>query len=558
MSALLSWPFLSTVAAGLGTLYLLQYLVRYWTKPGAKWFVLTLAGQATFCFAYAAGMLVSDATVRWLLEVLVLSGLNLMCVPFLGFALAYTGRGKVIRSWAFVALCVFAGAIVVLLPLNPLHNLLWTEFAVVETLGVTVATYDVQPLFLLGMFVGAVAAGVGTLLLTDTVLSYGPLYRGEALAVALSPIPPAAGFMLWLFAVGPVPQFNLAATAILPHVVLDAYAFVGKGMFEFYPATNRAAERSAIDDLRSPVFVLDDDGRVVDLNDPARNLFGITVDEAVTQRVSTVIGEDIDPEEADRQLSIRRDGQRAVFRVESSPLTDSGGNHVGYTLLFQDITEEVQREERLSVLNRVLRHNLRNDLSVATNYIDISRHRIEDEEVVDMLGRADAKITELVATGETARDIEQTLGSEDRRTTVDFESALAGVVETVRSAYPDAAVTVEELDGLAVTTDADVLRSVVEELLTNAIQHSDAETPTVTVGGYRSGDEIALTIRDNGPGIPAHELQILDQGEETALEHGSGLGLWLVRWGVLRIGGETDFETDDDGTTVTLTLPANS
>ena len=557
VSSLLSWPFLWTVAAGVGTLYLVQYLVRYWEKPGAKWFVLTLSGQALFCFSYAAGMTVFDPARRFWFEVAALAGLNLMCVPFLGFALAYTGRGRLVRSWTFVGLCLFAASIVALLPFNGWHNLFWTEFEAVETLGVAVASYEIQPLFFLGIFVSAVAAGVGTLLLTDTVLSYGPLYRREALAVALSPIPPAAGFMLWLFSVGPYPDFNLAATLVLPHVLLDAYAFVGKGMFEFYPATNRAAERSAIDDLRSPVFVLDENGRVVDLNDPAVALFGITADEAVTQPVSTVVGEDIDPTETNRQLSLHRDGTRAVFSVESAPLTDSGGNHVGYTLLFQDVTEEVQREERLSVLNRVLRHNLRNDLSVVTNYVEISRERSESDEIQDMLTRADDKVQELVATGETAREIERTIGSEDCRDTVSLDTTLGSVVETVRSEFPEATVTLDSIDSTSVYTDADVLRSVVEELLTNAIEHNDAGTPTVEITVTESTGAVELTISDDGPGIPDHELQVLDSGEETALEHGSGLGLWLVRWGVLRLGAEIAFDVDD-GTTVTLSLPAEA
>jgi hypothetical protein len=47
---------------------------------------------------------------------------------------------------------------------------------------------------------------------------------------------------------------------------------------------------------------------------------------------------------------------------------------------------------------------------------------------------------------------------------------------------------------------------------------------------------------------------VLEALEETALEHGSGLGLWLVKWGVGALGGTVTFDTTD-GTTVTLALP---
>jgi signal transduction histidine kinase len=62
-------------------------------------------------------------------------------------------------------------------------------------------------------------------------------------------------------------------------------------------------------------------------------------------------------------------------------------------------------------------------------------------------------------------------------------------------------------------------------------------------------------VRDDGPGLPEHERAVLDAETETALEHGSGLGLWLARWGTARLGGELTVETDG-GTTATVALPA--
>jgi signal transduction histidine kinase len=64
-----------------------------------------------------------------------------------------------------------------------------------------------------------------------------------------------------------------------------------------------------------------------------------------------------------------------------------------------------------------------------------------------------------------------------------------------------------------------------------------------------------VAVTDDGPGLPAHESRVLTNGEETPLEHGSGMGLWVVHWIVSRYGGELDFEVDD-GTTVRLSLPA--
>jgi signal transduction histidine kinase len=64
-----------------------------------------------------------------------------------------------------------------------------------------------------------------------------------------------------------------------------------------------------------------------------------------------------------------------------------------------------------------------------------------------------------------------------------------------------------------------------------------------------------VSVADDGPGIPDHERAVLTDGEETALEHGSGLGLWLVHWVVERSGGRLSFaENDPRGSVVRMDL----
>ncbi|MFC6977001.1 ATP-binding protein [Halomicroarcula sp. GCM10025709] len=61
---------------------------------------------------------------------------------------------------------------------------------------------------------------------------------------------------------------------------------------------------------------------------------------------------------------------------------------------------------------------------------------------------------------------------------------------------------------------------------------------------------------DNGPGIPDQELETINQGEETPLQHGSGLGLWIVYWTVSLYGGEVTFVNNSPrGAAVILSLP---
>jgi sensor histidine kinase regulating citrate/malate metabolism len=76
----------------------------------------------------------------------------------------------------------------------------------------------------------------------------------------------------------------------------------------------------------------------------------------------------------------------------------------------------------------------------------------------------------------------------------------------------------------------------------------------VTVLVEPTDDGYAVVVADDGPGIPESELASLDAETETSLQHGTGLGLWQLKWGVTKLHGDLDFDTAD-GTTVRITVP---
>jgi signal transduction histidine kinase len=97
-----------------------------------------------------------------------------------------------------------------------------------------------------------------------------------------------------------------------------------------------------------------------------------------------------------------------------------------------------------------------------------------------------------------------------------------------------------------------ILQMVLVELLENAIEH--AEDPEIGVR-FRESDH-ALVVTDTGPGIPEIEIETLRTATETPTKHGQGLGLWLIKWGVDRLGGSVDIDADSSGTRVEVALPA--
>ncbi|PCR89938.1 histidine kinase N-terminal 7TM domain-containing protein [Natrinema ejinorense] len=552
------WPAAGSILSGVGTLFLLQYLRQHRGKPGADWLLAALFAQALWCFSYGLGLLVFDPALRWGLEVLTWTGIVWTGVPFLAFGLEYTGRGSLVRTPWFGALVLVPVITTVLVATNPLHEIVWSGFRIDPVYGAATVSYDLNAWAFFAIMVGTVFAASGTLLLFDTVISYGPLYRTEALAVGLSTLPPGVGLLVWLFGLGPVDQLNLSAVLFLPHVVLDSYAFVGGNMFTYSPSVQRTADRSAIEELENPFLVVGTDERIVDCNPAAETVFDVAKPGVLGEPLERVTGLTVDDAET-RIITDTDGGDHRELTVSTSQLRNESGRIVGHTLVLQDITDQRRREQRLEILNRVLRHNLRNDLTAVRGYVGIAADRVDDDELTGMLEGVHDDVDGVLAMAEKARTFERAIETTPSAATVtprDVFESIAVDLEAEQEGRVDVAVSA----ALTLRTNRELFAVAFANLIENGLVHSDADDPHVTIDlESAAADRTAVfTVRDNGPGIPAHELAVLERGEETALEHGSGLGLWIAWWSVTALGGDLSFETDADGTTAVVRLPASS
>ena len=227
---------------------------------------------------------------------------------------------------------------------------------------------------------------------------------------------------------------------------------------------------------------------------------------------------------------------------------------------FNTLSETLdQRESQLQVLNRVLRHNLRNDMSVIIAHADAILHSGSDDGTKAKARTMRQTAARLVETSDHARTIyEDVLGGHDRDPRpVDVTDLVTNEAERLRAEFPESTIRTHLPDSLSVS-GRDALPIVVEELCRNALLHSDrlpAEREvTVSVQDLPSG--CRLTVSDNGPGLPDVERELLTrEREETSVEHGNGLGLWVVRWLVDQVDGRiTVSSSASHGAEVTLFL----
>jgi len=520
--------------AGVGLCVMSLHTYRSWNEPGVTAFAVFLAlfgigiiidgavGILGPVFGLGQALWSPGGIIIWMVVV----------IPWTVFVLEYTGTYTEI-NWQFV-LGLSVPAVGMLL-------LLFSRAFGIENPLLTIIGF-LCLLYIMSLMI------IGCYLVLRTSHRYGHLSVHQGASVAAVPV--------ILFVVGNFSGLLIESSAIATGAGVFAASIVGctaatalalyrYETFQSTPAAGTIGEQTIVRQTEDLMFVMDDQQRIIRLNETAADRLEVKKTEALGDPLVDLLGVTLEGLLEQETVELMTDEGNRQFDPIVSELTDQHGRELGHTLSLHDVTELELREQRLEVLNRVLRHNLRNQVEVIKSNAEFLSDRTADGYADSIIDSAD-RLTEL---GRSARAIDQVVSRPPSTAELDLGSA---VREATRGLEENGvALSLSVPEDVRAVTDRQALLAAAESAIENAVSRAES---SVSVTLEQCPEGFCLQIVDDGPGISDEELAAVAAGTETPLQHGTGLGLWQLKWAVTKLNGELSIQ-NERATTVEIIIP---
>jgi PAS domain S-box-containing protein len=354
-------------------------------------------------------------------------------------------------------------------------------------------------------------------------------------------------------------------------------------------ARNFEATLAAVQDF---VFVFDKDERIVFANRALLALWGLAADEAVGRtmeqlsypedtrvRVTASIREVIETgRPVSNEVPYRNPGGiSGHYEYTLAPVLDAAGTVVQVAGSARDTTKRRAAEDALKEADRrkdeflaMLAHELRNPLAAVGSAVTVLKMSGDPENVNFAKEVVERQTRQLARLIDDLLDVSRITSGKIR---LKRELCDAGTIlkHAINSVHPLVSERKHNLhtdfdEGtLPLRADPTRVEQIVVNLLTNAAKYTE-NGGCIRLAGERTGDQIVISVEDNGNGIPPEKLpqmfELFAQGERSIArsEGGLGIGLTIVQKLAEMHGGSVlaTSKGPGKGSTFTVRLPAAS
>jgi PAS domain S-box-containing protein len=515
--------------------------------PGGKALTIFLSAATLWSIAYALELSVADLESNLIFTSIEYFGISIVPAAFLAFALSYTGRDHLLTRHRIILLALIPALTILAVLSNDLHHLYYAGFTPSINGTVVIWLFNYGPLFWIFWALFSILILAALVLLIGHLFDAPAVYWSQISLILIACIVPLIANILYVMKAGPVPGLDLTPVGFFVTGLTLEMATIRHRFFSVTPIARSLLPGIMTDSM----IVLDDPGRIVDINPSAAAIAGLPEEAAIGMPVDQVFPslrpvvsgctDAVGRSEAEVEMAVG--GRPCVFICRCQRTNGASRDMAGYLIVLHDVTDLLSEKaamkkvnEKLGLLADITRHDILNQLTVVTGYLDLALESGDLGEIRGDLGKSLAASENVRHQLEFARDY-SSLGRGSPQW-FDLEAA----ARSARAyAGQNGMRTAISCAGVEVYADPLIERALFN-LAHNAVVHSMTATE-FGVSCTTAGEGLVIVVEDNGVGVPDNE-------KETIFRRGvgknTGLGLFMVRE-ILGITGMTIRETGTPG-----------
>lgn len=244
---------------------------------------------------------------------------------------------------------------------------------------------------------------------------------------------------------------------------------------------------------------------------------------------------------------MRKDGSYVDVLIYGVPVTVNDKT-VAIFGIYVDISERKQAEEKVKkslrekeVLLAEIHHRVKNNLAVITGLLELQAFNTSSEEAIEVLKISQMRVNSIAL-------IHEKLYQNENLSEISFEQYVKELTDVILDSMGTMQTDIDvsiNVDPVNLTVNQAIpCGLILNEIITNSFKHAypEKEKGNIEINLHRRGDEVYLSIVDDGIGIP----------DEIDLENPTSLGIELIRTLSEQLEAEAEFSNENPGTKFAL------
>lgn len=552
-------------------------------EESVKWIAFTMLSLSIWGFFY--GIELTQTEIQSMLFFTKLEYIGLVMAPtcWVIFALKYTGFEDKTKPWLYPVLFILPVLIYLIVLTNPLHQLHYKSNWLITKGPFPLLGIEKGPLYIVQVIYSYAFYFLGTIVIWKRFEFANSHFKLQTRLLILGGF-----FPLFINILYQTSWFRpYEGLDMTPYAFLFTYIFLAIAILKFNLLNLKPVARDKIlEVMNRGVLVFDHRKKIEDFNlaakkfclHPEKILIGQHA-EVIFKERPEILGLLDQMEPSTRESRINGPNGETIIKIESVPIKDGGPLISGVLLLFDDITKEIQINEKLKKqatelqqLNdlkdkffSIISHDLKGPVFGVKELIHLTQTGlVSEEEFIAMLPEVSKNMEHVAILLENllAWTSSQLRGEYLQLQKIDLQKLITSQKNLLDRIAKEKLIEIElfGFENTWVKADKNMLELIFRNLISNAIKFSKPQG-LVKVSCQSEGDKHKICVQDFGLGISEENLQKLRGGisfttRGQSNESGTGLGMLLVKEYLEKNGGTLKVDSKEgEGSVFCIELP---